>query len=155
MWPLKRTAVAITWCVKIKIANTTFAGSVWVSWDNILERIEHFSVNWLIVGSWEPHGSSWYNCNRYDEDEAKAARDAQEKLRSSLARFVWECTFISCMNQSSIEFHFSDICITTIVIWITCNRWNSSTNCTIASRRKWRRCNSITCHGSRLVSSKY
>lgn len=42
---------------------------------------------WVCLGSWEPHGSSWYNCNRYDEDEAKAARDAQEKLRSSLARY--------------------------------------------------------------------
>lgn len=40
------------------------------------------------MGSWEPHGSSWYNCNRYDEDEAKAARDAQEKLRSDLARYL-------------------------------------------------------------------
>lgn len=44
---------------------------------------------WVCLGSWEPHGSSWYNCNRYDEDEAKAARDAQEKLRSSLARCVF------------------------------------------------------------------
>lgn len=43
---------------------------------------------WVCLGSWEPHGSSWYNCNRYDEDEAKTARDAQEKLRSSLARWV-------------------------------------------------------------------
>lgn len=41
---------------------------------------------WVCLGAWEPHGSSWYNCNRYDEDEARAARDAQEKLRSSLAR---------------------------------------------------------------------
>uniref|UniRef100_A0A1L8DSV2 RBR-type E3 ubiquitin transferase n=1 Tax=Nyssomyia neivai TaxID=330878 RepID=A0A1L8DSV2_9DIPT len=43
---------------------------------------------WVCLGSWEPHGSSWYNCNRYDEDEARAARDAQEKLRSSLARYL-------------------------------------------------------------------
>ncbi|XP_055854750.1 E3 ubiquitin-protein ligase ariadne-1 isoform X1 [Episyrphus balteatus] len=43
---------------------------------------------WVCLGSWEPHGSSWYNCNRFDEDEAKAARDAQEKLRSSLARYL-------------------------------------------------------------------
>ncbi|EDV46561.1 potential E3 ubiquitin-protein ligase ariadne-1 [Drosophila erecta] len=43
---------------------------------------------WVCLGSWEPHGSSWYNCNRYDEDEAKTARDAQEKLRSSLARYL-------------------------------------------------------------------
>ncbi|XP_078621115.1 E3 ubiquitin-protein ligase arih1-like isoform X5 [Branchiostoma floridae x Branchiostoma japonicum] len=33
---------------------------------------------WVCLGPWEPHGSSWYNCNRYDEEEAKAARDAQE-----------------------------------------------------------------------------
>lgn len=43
---------------------------------------------WVCLGSWQPHGSSWYNCNRYDEDEAKAARDTQEKLRSSLARYL-------------------------------------------------------------------
>ncbi|XP_065363902.1 E3 ubiquitin-protein ligase ariadne-1 [Calliphora vicina] len=43
---------------------------------------------WVCLGSWEPHGSSWYNCNRYDEDEAKAARHAQEKFRSSLARYL-------------------------------------------------------------------
>ncbi|XP_070504016.1 E3 ubiquitin-protein ligase ariadne-1-like [Chironomus tepperi] len=43
---------------------------------------------WVCLGSWEPHGSSWYNCNRYDEDEARVARDAQEKLRSSLARYL-------------------------------------------------------------------
>ncbi|KAI9586105.1 E3 ubiquitin-protein ligase ariadne-1-like [Glossina fuscipes] len=43
---------------------------------------------WVCLGSWEPHGSSWYNCNRYDEDEAKAARGAQEKLRSSLSRYL-------------------------------------------------------------------
>jgi len=43
---------------------------------------------WVCLGSWEPHGASWYNCNRYDEDEARAARDAQERLRSSLARYL-------------------------------------------------------------------
>lgn len=43
---------------------------------------------WVCLGSWEPHGSSWYNCNRYDEDEARAARDAQERLRFSLSRYL-------------------------------------------------------------------
>ncbi|XP_062246151.1 E3 ubiquitin-protein ligase arih1 isoform X3 [Platichthys flesus] len=33
---------------------------------------------WVCLGPWEPHGSAWYNCNRYNEDDAKAARDAQE-----------------------------------------------------------------------------
>lgn len=50
---------------------------------------------WVCLGSWQPHGSSWYNCNRYDEDEARAARDAQEKLRSSLARSVYTEVMIS------------------------------------------------------------
>ncbi len=26
---------------------------------------------WVCLGPWEPHGSSWYNCNRYDEEEAR------------------------------------------------------------------------------------
>ncbi|VDO97102.1 unnamed protein product [Soboliphyme baturini] len=33
---------------------------------------------WVCLGPWEPHGSSWYSCNRYDDAAAKAARDAQE-----------------------------------------------------------------------------
>lgn len=46
---------------------------------------------WVCLGPWEPHGSSWYNCNRYDEDDAKLARDAQEKSRSALQRYLFYC----------------------------------------------------------------
>ncbi|XP_034833519.1 E3 ubiquitin-protein ligase ariadne-1 isoform X1 [Maniola jurtina] len=46
---------------------------------------------WVCLGPWEPHGSSWYNCNRYDEDEAKAARDAQERSRAALQRYLFYC----------------------------------------------------------------
>jgi ariadne-1 len=65
---------------------------------------------WVCLGPWDPHGSSWYNCNRcvdallfrnvfligsvlrrYDEDEAKAARDAQERSRSALQRYLFYC----------------------------------------------------------------
>jgi len=46
---------------------------------------------WVCLGPWEPHGSSWYNCNRYDEDEAKVNRDAQEKSRSALQRYLFYC----------------------------------------------------------------
>ena len=46
---------------------------------------------WVCLGPWEPHGSSWYNCNRYDEDEAKAAREGQEKSRSALQRYLFYC----------------------------------------------------------------
>nr|NP_648392.1 uncharacterized protein Dmel_CG12362, isoform A [Drosophila melanogaster]NP_729606.1 uncharacterized protein Dmel_CG12362, isoform B [Drosophila melanogaster]AOQ12950.1 CG12362-PA [synthetic construct]AAF50159.1 uncharacterized protein Dmel_CG12362, isoform A [Drosophila melanogaster]AAN11912.1 uncharacterized protein Dmel_CG12362, isoform B [Drosophila melanogaster]AAO39642.1 AT17761p [Drosophila melanogaster] len=43
---------------------------------------------WVCLGSWEPHGSSWYSCNRFDEEEAKQARLAQQKYRSSMARYL-------------------------------------------------------------------
>jgi len=46
---------------------------------------------WVCLGPWEPHGSSWYNCNRYDEDEAKSNRDNQEKSRSMLQRYLFYC----------------------------------------------------------------
>ena len=32
-----------------------------------------------------------YNCNRYDEDEARAARDSQETSRSALQRYLFYC----------------------------------------------------------------
>lgn len=44
---------------------------------------------WMCLGPWEPHGSSWYNCNRYDESDAKAAREAQECSRASLNRYIF------------------------------------------------------------------
>ena len=32
-----------------------------------------------------------YNCNRYDEDEARSAREGQEKSRSALQRYLFYC----------------------------------------------------------------
>jgi ariadne-1 len=46
---------------------------------------------WVCLGPWEPHGSSWYNCNRYDEDEAKTNRTAQEDSRGALQRYLFHC----------------------------------------------------------------
>ena len=46
---------------------------------------------WVCLGAWEPHGSSWYNCNRYDEDDAKTAREGQEKSRAALNRYLHYC----------------------------------------------------------------
>jgi len=43
---------------------------------------------WICLGSWEPHGSSWYNCNRFNEDDAKKARDDQERSRAALQRYL-------------------------------------------------------------------
>lgn len=32
---------------------------------------------WTCLGPWEPHGSSWYHCNRFNETDAQSARDSQ------------------------------------------------------------------------------
>lgn len=45
-----------------------------------------------------------YNCNRYDEDEAKAARDAQEKSRASLQRYLFYCNrYMNHMQSLKFE----------------------------------------------------
>lgn len=46
---------------------------------------------WVCLGPWEPHGSSWYNCNRYKQEDAKKARDCQERSRQALQRYLFYC----------------------------------------------------------------
>lgn len=46
---------------------------------------------WVCLGNWQHHGSSWYNCNRFDESDARAARDAQERSRALLQRYLFYC----------------------------------------------------------------
>ncbi|KAI2807760.1 E3 ubiquitin-protein ligase arih1 [Blomia tropicalis] len=64
---------------------------------------------WVCLGPWEPHGSSWYSCNRYDEHEAKAARDAQEKSRSALQRYLFYCNrYMNHMQSLKFEHKLYD-----------------------------------------------
>ncbi|KAK3604434.1 hypothetical protein CHS0354_013834 [Potamilus streckersoni] len=59
---------------------------------------------WVCLGPWEPHGSSWYNCNRYDEDAAKQARDAQERSRAALQRYLFYCNrYMNHMQSLKFE----------------------------------------------------
>lgn len=46
---------------------------------------------WVCLTDWRHHGSQWYMCNRYDESDAKAARDAQERSRALLQRYLFYC----------------------------------------------------------------
>ncbi|ESO01657.1 hypothetical protein HELRODRAFT_100509 [Helobdella robusta] len=63
-----------------------------------------FDFCWVCLGPWEPHGSSWYNCNRYDEDAAKKARDAQEKSRAALQRYLFYCNrYMNHMQSLKFE----------------------------------------------------
>ncbi|KAF4300846.1 putative ring finger protein [Botryosphaeria dothidea] len=43
---------------------------------------------WMCMGVWSEHGTSWYNCNRYEEKSGSEARDAQAKSRQSLERYL-------------------------------------------------------------------
>lgn len=43
---------------------------------------------WMCMGLWSEHGTSWYNCNRFEEKSGHEARDAQAKSRQSLERYL-------------------------------------------------------------------
>ncbi|ORY79475.1 hypothetical protein BCR37DRAFT_394195 [Protomyces lactucae-debilis] len=43
---------------------------------------------WVCMGTWADHGSSWYNCGRFQEKDGAAARDTQAKSRASLERYL-------------------------------------------------------------------
>lgn len=43
---------------------------------------------WMCMGVWSEHGTSWYNCNRFEEKSGHEARDAQAKSRQSLERYL-------------------------------------------------------------------
>ncbi|ROW00185.1 hypothetical protein VSDG_03504 [Cytospora chrysosperma] len=43
---------------------------------------------WMCMGLWSEHGTSWYNCNRFEEKSGLDARDAQAKSRVSLERYL-------------------------------------------------------------------
>lgn len=40
------------------------------------------------MGLWSEHGTSWYNCSRYEEKSGSDARSAQAKSRASLERYL-------------------------------------------------------------------
>lgn len=43
---------------------------------------------WMCMGIWSEHGTSWYNCNRFEEKSGLDARDAQARSRQSLERYL-------------------------------------------------------------------
>jgi ariadne-1 len=40
------------------------------------------------MGVWQEHGTSWYNCSRFEEKSGMEARDAQARSRVSLERYL-------------------------------------------------------------------
>ena len=63
---------------------------------------------WLVF-VWESKclinaGSGWYSCNRYDDEAAKKARDAQERSRAALQRYLHYYTrYLNHHNSLKLE----------------------------------------------------
>jgi ariadne-1 len=45
----------------------------------------------VCMGPWSEHGTSWYQCNRFEEKAGVDARDTQAKSRASLERYLHVC----------------------------------------------------------------
>ncbi|KAL9609161.1 MAG: hypothetical protein Q9167_006056 [Letrouitia subvulpina] len=43
---------------------------------------------WMCMGLWSEHGTSWYNCNRFEEKSGLDGRDSQARSRQSLERYL-------------------------------------------------------------------
>lgn len=65
---------------------------------------------WVCQGPWEPHGSSWYHCNRFDDNDSKAARNAQDESRSALQRYLHYCNrYMNHLKSSRMETKLYDM----------------------------------------------
>uniref|UniRef100_A0A1I7S7D3 RBR-type E3 ubiquitin transferase n=1 Tax=Bursaphelenchus xylophilus TaxID=6326 RepID=A0A1I7S7D3_BURXY len=63
-----------------------------------------FEFCWTCLGPWKPHGSGWYSCNRFDDSESKKARDAQERSRAALQRYLhYYNRFVNHQNSLKLE----------------------------------------------------
>ncbi|GAA5828559.1 hypothetical protein JCM3770_005572 [Rhodotorula araucariae] len=54
---------------------------------------------WVCMGPWSEHGTSWYNCSRYEE-KADTHKDAQSKSRAQLERYLHYYNRFSNHEQS-------------------------------------------------------
>lgn len=43
---------------------------------------------WVCLGPWVDHGTSWYNCGRYEDKAGEDARSSQAKSRALLERYL-------------------------------------------------------------------
>ncbi|RCH80044.1 hypothetical protein CU098_002904, partial [Rhizopus stolonifer] len=43
---------------------------------------------WVCMGPWSEHGTSWYTCNRFDENSSEQTQNNQTRSRMSLERYL-------------------------------------------------------------------
>lgn len=55
-------------------------------------------LNASSIGPWSEHGTSWYNCNRFDEKSSAEARENQTQSRVTLERYLHVCVYPLCVT---------------------------------------------------------
>ena len=55
---------------------------------------------WVCLESWTTHGTSYYNCNLFNESKAKQIKDSQSNQRKALERFMFYWTRFMNHKQS-------------------------------------------------------
>ena len=94
---------AITWFVKIRTVKPSFAGFV-LDHGSLMELRGKFQPIKPYEIGFANFSHIRYNCNRYDEDEARAARDAQERSRAALQRYLFYCNrYMNHMQSLRLE----------------------------------------------------
>jgi len=56
---------------------------------------------WVCMGPWAEHGTSWYNCNRFEEKTSVDARDQQANSRQALEKYLHYYNRFSNHEQSA------------------------------------------------------
>ncbi|KAJ2608107.1 hypothetical protein H4S08_004574 [Coemansia sp. RSA 1365] len=83
-------------CVKCKSTIEKNGGC-----NHMVCRQCHHEFCWVCMGPWTEHGQSYYNCNRFDEDSSKNARDSVSKSRAMLERYLHYFTRYNNHEQSA------------------------------------------------------
>jgi len=42
---------------------------------------------WICMGEWKPHGSDWYNCNKFDPNKQKQEEKDIQKIKTDMQKF--------------------------------------------------------------------
>lgn len=111
---------------------------------------------WVCMGPWSEHGTSWYQCNRFDERSGIDARDTQAKSRASLERYLHVSWGGLSLSLSSLPVGSADstrFYSTSIGGRTTSIPPNSTRTSTRPQRRRWSRCRTAaTSRGSKCSS---
>ncbi|CAJ0841809.1 2088_t:CDS:2 [Entrophospora sp. SA101] len=73
---------------------------------------------WVCMGPWSEHGTSWYNCNRFDEKNSIDARDSQAKSRASLERYLHQSAKLDRELYNKTEKKMEEMQQTSDLSWI-------------------------------------